>query len=619
MREDFEQRTLVNRRSLVLFGVKGLLVAAVAGRLYEFQVVDAARYQRLSNDNRISIRLLPPRRGLIVDRFGKGLAVNRPTYQLIMTPEQTGDVEITLERIAALIDLDDGTMARVLRKTGVQEEFIPVTVRQNLSWQEVARIEVNLPVLPGIVIETVPRRHYPYAGLVAHVSGYVGEVSQAELEGDKVLRFPGFRTGKTGIEKVYEQQLRGTPGTRQVEVNAVGRVVREIDRREDDPGSDIRLTIDMALQEFAVRRMENQTGSVVVLDALNGDVLTLASVPSFDPNVFNFGLTGDAWQALLNDPRSPLLNKPVAGQYPPASTFKMMVALAAMEAGMVTPATKIHCSGSFTLGDRTFRCWRQWGHGEVDLVDALKASCDVYFYEVAHLIGVDRIAAMARRFGLGETTGIELTGERAGLVPTAAWKQAVYGEPWYGGDTINVGIGQGDVLTTPLQLAVMTARIANGHFRVTPRLVRRPAGTEVPEFATLDVDSTHLQTVRQGMVEVVNNADGGTAYNARIQDDGMEMAGKTGTSQVRRLRKEEREGWLSQEDVPWAERDHGLFVGYAPHDKPRYVAAAIVDHGGAGSGSAAPVVRDVLREAQRRQSVRWNPGDNPAGQAEGTA
>ena len=619
MREDFEQRTLVNRRSFALFGLKGLLVAAVAGRLYEFQVVDAARYQRLSNDNRISIRPLPPRRGLIVDRFGKGLAVNRPTYQLIMIPEQTGDVGVTLERIATLIDLDDSAMAKVLRKTGVQEGFIPVTVRQNLSWQEVARIEVNLPVLPGIVIETVPHRHYPFADLVAHVSGYVGEVSQAELDGDKVLRFPGFRTGKTGIEKVYEHQLRGTPGTRQVEVNAVGRVIREIDRREDDPGSDIRLTIDMALQEFAVRRMENQTGSVVVLDALNGDVLTLASVPSFDPNVFNFGLTGDAWQAMLNDPRSPLLNKPVAGQYPPASTFKMMVALAALEAGAVTPATTVHCPGSFTLGDRTFRCWRHWGHGDMTLVDALKESCDVYFYEVAHLIGVDRIAAMARRFGLGETTGIELTGERAGLIPSAAWKRAVYGEPWYGGDTVNVGIGQGDVLTTPLQLAVMTARIANGLFRVTPRLVRQPVGPEVPGFAGLDVDSAHLRVVRQGMIDVVNNADGGTAYQARIRDEGMEMAGKTGTSQVRRLRKEEREGRLSQEDVPWAERDHGLFVGYAPLDEPRYVAAAIVDHGGSGSGSAAPVVRDVLREAQRRQSVRWNTGDDPSGQAEGTA
>ena len=609
MREDFEQRTLVSRRSLFLFGVKGLVVTALAGRLYEFQVVDAARYQRLSNDNRISIRLLPPRRGLIVDRFGKVLAVNRPTYQLIMTPEQTDDVETTLDRIASLIDLDDGTIAKVLRKTEIQEEFIPVTVRQNLLWREVARIEVNLPVLPGIVIETVPHRHYPFAGLVAHVSGYVGEVSQSELEGDKVLRFPGFRTGKTGIEKVYEHQLRGTPGTRQVEVNAVGRVIREIERREDEPGSDIRITIDMALQEFAVHRMATLTGSVVVLDARNGDVLTLASVPSFDPNVFNFGLTGEAWQALLNDPRSPLLNKPVAGQYPPASTFKMIVALAALEAGIVTTGTRVHCPGSFTLGAQTFRCWRRWGHGNVNLVNALKVSCDVFFYSVAHVLGVDRIAAMARRFGLGEMTGIELTGERAGLVPTAAWKQAVYGEPWYGGDTVNVGIGQGDVLTTPLQLAVMTARLANGRFRVTPRLVRQPDGPDVPGFDALDVDVAHLQVVRQGMVEVVNNPEGGTAYRARIEDVGMEMAGKTGTSQVRRLRREEREGRLNPEDIPWAERDHGLFLGYAPLDEPRYVAAVIVDHGGAGSGSAAPVVRDVLREAQRRQSIRWNTDD----------
>ena len=406
---------------------------------------------------------------------------------------------------------------------------------------------------------------------------------------------------------MYEQQLRGTPGTRQVEVNAVGRVIREIDRRKDEPGSDIKLTIDMALQAFAARRMAGQMGSTVVLDATNGDVLTLVSAPSFDPNVFNFGLTGEAWQTMLNDPRAPLLNKPVAGQYPPGSTFKMIVALAALEAGEIDQQTTFFCPGHLTLGDRTFRCWRRWGHGEMKLIEALKASCDVYFYNVARLVGVDRIAAMARRFGLGERTGIELTGERGGLVPTEAWKRAVYDKPWYGGDTLNVGIGQGDVLTTPLQLAVMTARIANGHALVTPRLVRSATGTDVPRFAPLDVDQGHLEAVRGGMIEVVNNPEAGTAFAARITDEGMEMAGKTGTSQVRRLRKEEREGNLEQKDLPWDERDHGLFVAFAPLEEPRYVCAAIVDHGGSGSSSAAPVVRDILREAQRRQSARWIP------------
>ena len=605
MREDFEQRTLVSRRALFLLGMKGLLVAGIAGRLYEVQVLDASRYQRLSDDNRINIRPLLPRRGAIVDRFGEGVAINRRTYQLNMISEQTGDVAETLTRIASLIELDDRHVAQVLRKSRIQEGFIPVTVRENLSWREVARIEVNLPMLPGILIETVQHRHYPYAELVAHVTGYVGEVSQSELEGDKVLRFPGFRTGKTGIEKVYEQQLRGTPGTRQVEVNAVGRVIREIDRRKDEPGSDIRLTIDMALQAFAARRVAGQMSSVVVLDATNGDVLSLVSAPSFDPNVFNFGLTADVWQTMLNDSRAPLLNKPVAGQYPPGSTFKMIVALAALEAGEIDPETTFYCPGYFTLGERTFRCWRHWGHGKVRLIEALKVSCDVYFYNIAHLVGVDRIAAMSRRFGLGERTGIELTGERGGLVPTKAWKRAVYDQPWYGGDTLNVGIGQGDVLTTPLQLAVMTARIANGHVLVTPRLVRSATGEDIPRFASLDVDHGHLAAVRGGMVEVVNNPEAGTAFSARITDEGMEMAGKTGTSQVRRLRKEEREGLLEQKDLPWDERDHGLFVAFAPLEEPRYVCAAIVDHGGSGSSSAAPVVRDVLREAQRRQSARW--------------
>ncbi len=615
MREDFERRTLVSRRTLVLLGAKGLVVAGIAGRLYEFQVLDASLYQRLSDDNRISVRPLLPRRGAIVDRFGEGVAINRRTYQMVMIPEQTGDVAVTLERVASLIDLDDRQISQILRRAETQVDFIPVIVRENLSWREVAMIEVNLPVLPGVLIETIQSRHYPYANLASHVTGYVGAASKSEIDGDKALSLPGLRTGKTGIEKVFERQLRGTPGTRQVEVNVVGRVIREIGRHRDDPGDDIRLTIDMTLQAFAARRMAGQTGSVVVLDTRNGDVLSLVSSPSFDPNQFNAGLKDEVWQSMLHDPRTPLLNKPVAGQYPPGSTFKMVVALAALEAGGIDLDTTVHCPGHFMLGGRRFRCWKRWGHGTVGLTDSLKESCDVFFYHAAHRIGVDRIARMARRFGLGEATGIELTGERAGLMPTEAWKREVHDEPWYGGDSVNVGIGQGAVLATPLQLAVMTARIANGDARLVPRLVRSASSEAVPGFEALGVDPLHLEAVKQGMIEVVNNSSGGTAYAARITADGMEMAGKTGTSQVRRLTNRDPDSDVSDRDLPWNERDHGLFVGYAPLAAPRYACAAVIDHGGSGSSSAAPVVRDILREAQKLGSAEWI-ADLPSPQVE---
>ncbi|MDG2479964.1 MAG: penicillin-binding protein 2 [Alphaproteobacteria bacterium] len=609
-----DQRKQFTRRALVLAGGQLLIVSGLVANLYKLQVLEASDYQVMADDNRINVRLLPPSRGLITDRFGEGMAVNRPTYQLVLVSEQTESVAETLDSIGTLIELSERDIRWVLKETSRRSGFVPVTVREDLSWREVTRVEVNLPELPGVLIEEGQSRHYPHADLAAHVTGYVSAVSEAELTGDRLLELPGFRTGKNGVEKIFEQTLRGAAGTRNVEVNAFGRVIREISRDEGEPGEELKLTIDMGLQAFATRQIGDQAGSVVVLDLFNGDVLALVSSPAFDPNAFNYGLTSEAWQALLNDPKSPLINKAIAGQYPPGSTFKMMVALAALEDGIIQPEEEVYCPGTYELGNHTFHCWRRWGHGDVNLTEALKRSCDVFFYDVARRVGIDRIVQMAERFGLGGVTDVELTGERSGLVPTRAWKEAVYGEPWQGGETLITGIGQGFMLTTPIQLAVMAARIGNGVFKVMPRLARLDGAPDVPDFAPLDVAPELLDIVREGMNQVVNNPDGGTAYRARIEDEGMAMAGKTGTAQVRRITMAQREAGDDDVEVPWNERDHALFVAYAPVEAPRYACAVVVDHGGGGSAVAAPIARDVMREAQRRESVRWpgneeTPGD----------
>jgi len=606
VRQQLERRKRFTRRALVLGGLQVAALGGLVGRLYNLQVLEAERYQVLAEENRINVRLLPPARGLIFDRFGEGMAINRQTYRLVLVSEQTESVSATLERIASLIPLGERDIRRVLKETSRRRGFVPVTVREDLSWAEVTRIEVNVPELPGVQIEVGQSRHYPHADGASHVTGYVGAVSEAELTGDPLLELPGFRTGKSGVERVFEPTLRGAAGTRHVEVNAFGRVIREIARQEGEPGSNLALTVDMGLQRFTSQRLGEESGSVVVMDLRNGDVLALVSSPGFDPNAFNYGLSSDAWQALLNNPKAPLINKTLGGQYPPGSTFKMVVALAALEAGEMPPAETVFCPGSMKLGNHTFHCWRRWGHGHVGMVAAIQQSCDVYFYEVARRLGVDRIAEMANRFGLGAATGVELPGERPGLVPTRAWKEAVMGEPWQGGETLIQGIGQGFLLTTPMQLAVMVARLGNGEHAVVPRLARRAGDPDRPSFAPLGIDPAHLAIVREGMDRVVNDANGGTAYAARIADEGMAMAGKTGTAQVRRITMAEREsGMRTEDEIPWNERDHALFVAYAPVEAPRYACAVVVEHGGGGSRVAAPIARDVLREAQRRDSARW--------------
>jgi penicillin-binding protein 2 len=616
MPRDTQQQKLLTRRAAILGGGQLLLTGALAARLYQLQVLEKDRYRLMADENRINLRLLVPPRGRIFDRFGVELADNHQNYRVIIVPEETADIEATLAAIGGLIAIGDADRRRVMRDVKRQHAFIPVVVRANLNWEEMARIEVAIPELPGVAIERGLMRFYPYGPTAAHILGYVAAVSEKELTGDPLLELPDFRIGKAGIEKSQDVKLRGTAGTSQVEVNAYGRVVREIARNDGQPGQDVVLGLDAALQDFVTKRCAaEQSVSCVLLDALTGDVLALVSSPSYDPMLFSAGLTQAMWQELSTDPRNPLSNKAIGGLYPPGSTFKPMVALAALESGAITPDTAITCPGYLELGDATFHCYQKGGHGTLRLHDAIKKSCDVFFYETARRTGIDRIAAMARRFGFGNALGLDISGERAGLIPDRDWKLATTGVAWQQGETLNTGIGQGSVLATPLQVATMAARLATGR-QVVPHLVRSatlpPGGDRrLPGFSPLGVTPHNISLVLDGMNAVVNDP-GGTAYAARIQDPGFAMGGKSGTSQVRHISQYERDhGVRKSDELPWKERDHALFVAFAPIGAPRYVCSVVVEHGGieggGGSAVAAPIVRDVLLEAQKRDPARRVP------------
>jgi len=603
---------------------QAILFTALAERMYQLQILESDRYLVLADENRINLQLLAPQRGRILDRFGAALADNHQNYRLVVIAERAGDITATLDALAGLIEIGEADRRRVLRDIRRKHPFVPVVVRGNLSWDEMARIEVAIPELPGVAIEQGLTRSYPLGETTAHAIGYVAAVSEAELSGDPLLELPDFRIGKSGIEKSHDAELRGSAGTSQVEVNAFGRVIRELARVPGRPGKDVVSCLDAAMQEFLARRCAaEESVASVLLDAVTGDVLALVSSPSFDPAPFAIGLTPAVWQQLSADPRNPLTNKAIAGVYPPGSTFKPVVATAALTSGVLTPDTSIACPGYLELGDTTFHCWRKGGHGSLRLRDAIKKSCDVFFYETARRLGIDRLAVMARRLGLGGVLGLDIPGERPGLIPSREWRLATSGTAWSQGETVIAGIGQGSVLATPLQIAIMTARLVTSR-AVVPRLVRSegvlpPGGDPIPpDFPTLGVSPDVLALVLDGMNAVVNE-QGGTAYAERITDPRLAMGGKSGTSQVRAITEYEHEHGLRKiSQIPWKERDHALFVGFAPIGAPRYVSATVVEHGGVGGGHgsevAGPICRDVLREVQRRDPARRAPGGDTVAQ-----
>lgn len=607
MESEGERYRKFSRRALLLAGAQGLLTAAVMGRMYYLGVLKEDSYRLLAEENRISLRLIPPLRGEILDRSGEILATNRRDFRVFLIPEQTADLDRTLVELSGYISLTEADRQRIVRQLRRQRSFLPLTVAENLDWRQFARLNVESPRMPGVQPDAGQTRHYPDGRAMAHVIGYVGAVSEEDLTGDPVLQLPGFKIGKSGLERLYESDLRGRAGNRQVEVNAYGRVIRELDREAGRKGDSLVLTIDRGLQNYIHERLGEESAAAIVMDTISGDVVAAASTPSYDANSFTIGISRENWDALIRDPRKPLVNKCVQGQYPPGSTFKMVVALAAMEAGVAEPSRSIYCSGEHRFGNRTFHCWRERGHGRLDMVNAIARSCDIYFYQIAEETGIDRIGEMARRLGLGARYDIGFTSEATGLIPGREWKQRTFGESWQAGETLVVGIGQGALLATPLQMTAMTARLAMGKL-VSPRLVHA-VGSELvpgPIYEDLPVNTDALDVVRAGMRGVLE--EGGTAYLSRLRGEGLSMAGKTGTSQVRAITQEERDiGLDNLGEKPWRERDHALFVAYGPVENPRYALSVIVEHGGGGSAVAAPIARDIMGETLRRDPASAMP------------
>ena len=593
------------RRALVIGGVQGGLIALLAARLYELQITYSPRYRLLAEANRINTQNVPVVRGGIRDRFGVVLAESLENLQAVLIPDLADDLKGTVQRLDKIINLTDEDRQRLLEVTAKQSRLLPVLIKDNLTWEEFARINVLTPQLPGVETQAGWLRRYDHGPENCHVVGYVGRADVVETDKDPALRLTGQRVGKSGVELGMEPVLRGTPGLVRREVDARGRVVRELERVPGEAGRQLVLTIDVETQRFALNRMRSDDWSAVVaMDVGTGEILALASTPGYDPALFATGIGAASWQKLQAEDGDPLVNKAVRGQYPPGSTFKIVTALAGLAAGVITPETRVTCTGSYDYGGQNFGCWKAGGHGTVQLHQALTESCDVFFYETARLTGIDKLAAAARELGFGVVHDIGLAGVRAGVMPDPAWKLKMRSRPWLGGETVQAGIGQGFVIASPLQMAVMTARVASG-VRLPAKLIRQggaAAATSQNRPEPLSFSRSALDAVRKGLIGVVNEPTG-TAGSAALP--GIVMAGKTGTSQVARA-----SHGVPNEAVSRLLRDHSLFVCYAPAEAPRYAVAAVVEHGGGGSRAAAPLARDIMADLLAR-----DPGSRPGSYA----
>ncbi len=592
----------LSRRAFLLGGAQVAFIGALGYRMQYLQVDQADQFRLLAEENRVNIRLIPPARGELFDRNGRVLAQNTPSYRIIMVREDAGDVDAVIHRLSQLVELGPEDLERAKAEMKRSPPFLPVTVSDQVNWNDISKVAVNAPALPGITPEVGLTRVYPRNADMAHVVGYVGPVSDYDLsqieDPEPVLRIPRFQIGKVGVEAKQEAALRGKAGAKRVEVNASGRVMRELDRREGQQGADLQLSIDANLQAYVQARLGKESASAVIMDCDTGDLLAIASSPTFDPNLFVRGISVADYRALTEDPYRPLANKSVQGLYPPGSTFKMVTVLAGLEAGIIGPDDTVWCPGYLEVSNRRFHCWKRAGHGHMDLENSLKQSCDVYYYDLALKVGINNISAMAKRLGIGIKHDLPMSAVATGLAPDRDWKSRVHGQDWLVGDTANASIGQGYMLASPLQLTVMTARIATGR-AVSPRLIKSIDGIEQPELSgePLGLNENHLRQVRRAMYSVSNDRRG-TAYSSRIIEDGFRMAGKTGTSQVRNITEAERRaGVIRNEDLPWERRDHALFVNFAPYDRPKYAVTVVVEHGGGGSKAAAPIARDITLQA----------------------
>ncbi|MCY3879837.1 MAG: penicillin-binding protein 2 [Rhodobacteraceae bacterium] len=599
LRSEFRMaHSKLSRRTMLLGLGQAAVLGALGARLIYLQVTESEKLSDLSDRNRLDLRPITPWRGIILDRNGSELAFNKKIYKITVTRREAGDVAAILRRLSGIVPMTESEIGERLQEIFDHREHIPVVVADEVNWEQVAAVSANAPALPGIRADVGSQRIYPFGSDFAHLVGIIGRGSREDLGDDPLLELPDFRIGKNGIEKGLDSFLRGRAGSETLEVDAHGRTLREIENIPARTGRSFRLTVDNSLQNFVMARLDGLAASAVIMDVTNGDLLAVASSPTFDPNKFVSRISQEEFDRLNQDELAPFFNRPTRGLYPPGSTFKMISALAALEAGLIDADSEFFCAGTFETSTRTFHCWKSNGHGVVRLTKSLSESCDVYYYNLAQLVGIEKISEMARRLGIGVRPVLPMPSIAAGRVPTKEWKVEQFNDPWVIGDSLNSSIGQGFVASTALQLTIMTARLATGR-SVRPNLVLAIDEQNRPrsDFPDLEISDSSMELVRNGMFEAVNSA-AGTAYSSRTADEAFLISGKTGTSQIRNITAQERlTGRKTNEELPRRLRDHSLFCCYGPSHEPRLAATVIVEHGGSGSQVAAPIARDLIMRA----------------------
>ena len=611
---------IINRRMFIIGAAKLIIFSGIVARLFSLQINDSKKYLTLSDKNRIREWKLPPIRGDIVDYFGNIIAGNLKVYQLHIIPEQVENFNYLLSRLKTLLELTDKKITKILKSKKQKKPWESIIVSENLSWEQFLKINNYLYDLVGVKPVMTISRNYPFSDIYTHVLGYVSQPNENDILQNKIIqeRFvTGMKVGKLGLEKRLENYLIGTNDIQRYEVNAYGKRINQLEHQKGKQGSKIRLTLDTEIQKLSAKLLASKAGSISVMDIYTGEILAMYSSPSYDPNLFLFGISNDDWELIRNNPLKPLINKTLSGLYSPGSTIKPIVALSALENNIIGPNFKVKCTGKTELYGQTFHCWKEKGHGVMSLKNAMKQSCDTYFYEIARILGVDKLKITAEKFGLGKKVlGKYYENEKHGLFPNTVWKKNNLGKGWVLGETLITGIGQGYIQTTPLQLCLMTAQIANGGYKISPKIIvnNKPLNflkakknmelkSSIEPNLQLIKDKKNLKIVQKAMFSSTNEIRG-TSYRSRIDDPKYQFAGKTGTAQVKRISKRERELDLKLEQIPYKDRDHALYVAYGPYINPRYALSIIVEHGGSGSKAAAPIAKELFKLIIDRDALR---------------
>jgi len=637
----FKKSNTINRRMFIFAAAKAIIFFGIVGRLFSLQITENKKYLTLSDKNRLREARLPPIRGEFQDYFGKKIAKNLTVYQLHVVPEQVEDFKTLMVRLKDILNFSNAHLENLVKKKNKQKPWETLIISENLTWDEFTKINFYLHELSGARPVLTVGRNYPYDETYTHVLGYVAEASVDDLIKNEIIKqrnVPGLRVGKTGLEKALEHELIGTNGIRRFEVNAYGKRINQIDYEEGEQGKNIKLTIDTEIQKFTKELLKDKAGSISVMDIYTGEIIAMNSSPSFDPNLFLYGIDKDSWKKIKEDPLKPLVNKTVSGLYSPGSTIKPIVALSALENDIISPNFKVNCKGHkhpLELYGQKYHCWKKQGHGYMSLKNAIKQSCDTYFYEASRLLGVDRLNVTARKFGLGDKVLGNYFNERKGVVPSTKWKKEAIGQNWYLGETLINGIGQGYILTTPLQLCLMTAQLANGGHKIYPKVIvdknqesiisiqnkMKLASENIVEesnllsatekffesnekkYPALYKNQENVKFILDAMFRSTNEIYG-TSFSSRIEDPKYQFAGKTGTSQVKRITEKERELDLEINQIPYRERDHAWYIAFGPYKNPRYAVSILVEHGGSGSSTAAPIAKKLFKFVIDRHNLR---------------